>query len=92
MSSVMSFSLLFLLVFITATLLLLTQNLDIVSAVSAVACTLGNIGPGLNALGPTKPFEPVSEMAKCLLSACMLLGRLELYTMISLLFPSFWRK
>ncbi|HAA37694.1 MAG TPA: potassium transporter KefA [Firmicutes bacterium] len=92
LSSVMSFSLLFLLVFITATLLLLTQNLDIVSAVSAVACTLGNIGPGLNALGPTKTFAPVSEMAKCLLSACMLLGRLELYTMISLLFPSFWRK
>ncbi|HZK23947.1 MAG TPA: TrkH family potassium uptake protein [Oscillospiraceae bacterium] len=92
LSGVMAFSLLYFLIFIVATLLLLTQNLDMISAVSAAACTLGNIGPGLSAFGPTKTFAPLSDFGKNILSICMLFGRLELYTMISLVFPSFWRK
>lgn len=92
LSSVVAFSMLYMLLFIVATLLLLTQKLDLVSALSSAACTLGNIGPGLNMVGPAKTFAPLSDLAKIILSFCMLLGRLEIYTVISLVFPSFWKK
>ncbi|NLZ92471.1 MAG: TrkH family potassium uptake protein [Firmicutes bacterium] len=92
LSSVVAFSMLYILLFIIATLLILTQGLDIISAMSAVACTLGNIGPGLNVVGPARTFAPLSDFAKYLLSFCMLMGRLELYTVISLFSPHFWKK
>ncbi|NLZ38258.1 MAG: TrkH family potassium uptake protein [Firmicutes bacterium] len=92
LSSVVAFAMLYFLLFIAATLLILTQGLDIISAISAVACTLGNVGPGLNTVGPAQTFAPVSDFAKYIFSLCMLMGRLELYTVISLLSPRFWQK
>ncbi|MBC7356852.1 MAG: TrkH family potassium uptake protein, partial [Desulfomicrobiaceae bacterium] len=52
---------------------------------------LGNIGPGLGTVGPAENFAHLPTAAKWLLSLCMLLGRLEIYTVLVLLVPEFWR-
>jgi trk system potassium uptake protein TrkH len=65
---------------------------DIVTSVSAVATTLGNVGPGLGQVGPTEHFAHFPAASKWILTACMLFGRLEIYTLLVLLFPEFWRK
>jgi trk system potassium uptake protein TrkH len=63
-----------------------------VTSFSAVAATLNNIGPGLANVGPTANFGWVPEGAKWILAACMLMGRLEVYSVIVVLLPSAWRK
>ena len=83
---------LYLLIFFLASLALSLMGSDILTAVSAVATTLGNVGPGLGAVGPTDNFAHLPVAAKWILSACMLFGRLEIYTLLVLLLPEFWRK
>jgi len=92
LSNVMGFTVLYMAIFILATLLILTQNLDLISAAAAVAATLGNIGPGLGLVGPSSTYATLSDFTKIILSFCMILGRLEIYTVISLLFPQSWKK
>jgi trk system potassium uptake protein TrkH len=58
----------------------------------AVAATLGNIGPGIGKVGPVENFAHLSHIAKWFLSFLMLIGRLELFTVLILLTPAFWRK
>mgnify|MGYP000644551376 CR=1 FL=1 len=70
----------------------LAEELDLVTSASAVAASLGNIGPGLGSVGPTDNFAHVPAFGKLVLAFCMLLGRLELFTVLVLVFPSFWRK
>lgn len=67
-------------------------GLDLVTAFTSVAATLGNVGPGLGGVGPTQNYYFVSAVGKYYLSLLMLLGRLELYTVLVLLAPSFWKK
>ncbi|MDX9872076.1 MAG: TrkH family potassium uptake protein [Clostridia bacterium] len=67
-------------------------GLDPVSAFTAVAATLGNVGPGLAEVGPMRNYALVPEAGKYYLSFLMLAGRLELYTLLVLFLPSFWRK
>jgi trk system potassium uptake protein TrkH len=62
-----------------------------VTAASSVAATLGNIGPGLEMVGPTLNFGFYSVPTKLWLSVLMLLGRLELFTIIALIAPKNWR-
>ncbi len=62
------------------------------TSVSAVATTLGNTGPGLGEVGPLDNFAHLPTVSKWILTACMLFGRLEIYTLLILLFPEFWRK
>jgi trk system potassium uptake protein TrkH len=92
LSNVMGFTAFFLAIFVGGTLLLLTQNLDLISAASAVATTLGNVGPGLGVVGPSSTFASLTDLTKIILSFCMILGRLEIYTVITLLFPQSWEK
>ncbi len=66
--------------------------MDLPSAGASVIATLSNIGPGLGSVGPTDNFAHVPAFGKLVLSFCMLLGRLELFTVLVLVFPSFWRK
>jgi trk system potassium uptake protein TrkH len=89
---VMSFIFLYLLLFVFASLVLLTQNLDIITSTSAVAATLGNIGPGFNLVGPVMNYAGLTPLTKVVLSLCMLLGRLEIYPLLILLMPGFWKK
>jgi trk system potassium uptake protein TrkH len=68
------------------------SGLDLTSAGAAVIATLSNIGPGLGSVGPVDNFAHVSVFGKTVLTLCMLMGRLELFTVLVLFFPSFWRK
>ncbi|MEJ2025035.1 MAG: potassium transporter TrkG, partial [Deltaproteobacteria bacterium] len=63
-----------------------------VSALSAVAACIFNIGPGLGTVGPVQNYASIPFLGKWVLTFCMLVGRLEIYTVIVLLMPEFWRK
>lgn len=65
---------------------------DMLTNVSAVASTLGNVGPGLGAVGPMSNYSVIPSAGKIILSTCMLLGRLEFYTLLVVFIPSFWRR
>jgi trk system potassium uptake protein TrkH len=90
--SIMAFLALYMGIFILSSLLLGIMGLDMMTAFGATAACIGNIGPGFGTVGPTENFAHLPEAAKWLLSFCMLLGRLELYTMIILVVPEFWKK
>lgn len=90
--SVWGFFLLYIGVFLVSSLALAAMNVDLVTSMAAVAACLGNIGPGIGTVGPTENYAHLHDMAKWLLSICMLLGRLEIYTVIVLLVPEFWKK
>ena len=68
-----------------------TEAEKLIDCASAVAATLNNIGPGLGVLGPASNFSEFSQQGKLLLTLLMLLGRLELFAVLVLFFPSFWR-
>jgi trk system potassium uptake protein TrkH len=89
---ILVFTLFYLLIFVGASMILLTQGLDMLSSSSAVAATLGNVGPGFGLVGPTSNFAGLTTLSKILLSVCMLLGRLEIYPIVALFMPNFWRK
>jgi len=91
-SHVASFVLLFVGVWVMASLAMSFFTPDLVTALSAVAATLGNIGPGLGAVGAAENYAAVPVAGKVILTLCMLLGRLELYTVLVLLMPTFWRR
>jgi trk system potassium uptake protein TrkH len=80
-------------VFGLATLLVALQdNLTLTSSASAVATTLNDVGPGLDQVGATESFEIVDSFGRGVLTVCMLLGRLEIFTVLALLSPAFWRR
>jgi trk system potassium uptake protein TrkH len=90
--SVMSFFFLFVLCFGALALGLGLLGLDFLTAVSGAATAIANVGPGLGeTIGPAGTFATLPDAAKWLLSAGMLLGRLELFTVLVLFAPSFWR-
>ncbi len=91
-TSVMGFFFVFILSFIVITLLLSTTELDFVTSLSAAATSLANVGPGLgNTIGPENNFGDISASAKWILIFSMLLGRLELLTVLVIFLPAFWR-
>ena len=90
--SVMSFFFLFILCFGILAMALGALGLDFTTAVSGAATAICNVGPGLgDIIGPAGNFSSLPDAAKWLLSIGMLLGRLELFTVLVLLAPSFWR-
>lgn len=92
LTNVMGFFILFVFLFIIGTFAMSAMGLDIVTAFGAVAATLGNIGPGLGSVGPTDNYANIPAIGKWLLSFFMLAGRLEVFTVIILFSPSFWKK
>ncbi|MCZ7590936.1 MAG: hypothetical protein M5U15_01735 [Kiritimatiellae bacterium] len=87
-----AFFVIFIFIFITATAAMIAFTPDTLTAVSSVAATLGNVGPGLGAVGPQSNYSVIPDAGKIILSFCMLLGRLEFYTMLVLFIPGFWRR
>lgn len=81
-----------LMVFIVAALALAATGVDVLSSIAAVAASIFNIGPGLGSVGPSEHYGHLPYAAKWVLSGCMLAGRLEFYTVLVILSPSFWRK
>jgi len=92
LSSIWGFFILYLGLFIAATLFMAGMGLDMVTALASVAASIGNIGPGLGMVGPAKNYLLVPLAGKWILIFCMLLGRLEIYTVLVLLVPEYWRK
>ena len=92
MRSVLGFMGLYMGLFTLSAVILAGLGVDLITSIAAVAATLGNIGPGLGLVGPTENFSQIPYMGKWLLVWCMLLGRLEIYTVIILLVPEFWRR
>lgn len=92
MQSILGFFALYMTVFVIASFIMAATGMDLVSAGGSVIATLSNIGPGLGSVGPVDNFAHVSAFGKITLSFCMLLGRLELFTVLVLIFPTFWRK
>ena len=92
MQSILGFFALYLGVFVAASFIMAATGMDLNSAGGSVIATLSNIGPGLGSVGPVDNFAHVPAIGKLVLAFCMLLGRLELFTVLVLVFPSFWRK
>jgi trk system potassium uptake protein TrkH len=91
--AVLSLSIAWIAVFAQAAFLVaLQQDLTLISASTAVATTLNVVGPGLGQVGATENFEAVNAFGRVVLTGCMLLGRLEIFTALALLSPAFWRR
>lgn len=92
LNSILGFFVLYILLFATAVMIMASLKLDLITAIASVAATIGNIGPGLGGVGPTDNYAHIPILGKWVLVMCMLLGRLEIYTVIILLVPEFWKK
>jgi trk system potassium uptake protein len=92
MYSVLAFMLVYGAVIVLATLLLLFTGLDVVTAFTAVVACINNTGPGLGQVGPANNYQGLSDVQTWICSVTMLLGRLELFSVLVLFTPHFWRK
>ncbi|MGY8985145.1 MAG: TrkH family potassium uptake protein [Sphingomonadales bacterium] len=91
-SSVTSFLFFFFTCFVILSLGVSATGVDMITATSGAGTALANVGPGLgNIIGPSGTFQPLPDLAKWLLAFGMLLGRLELFTVLVLFTPAFWR-
>lgn len=90
--NILSFFVLYMLIFVIGTVTLAFLGLDFYSALGACASSLGNIGPALGSVSPVNNFNHLSTGAKWFCSFLMLIGRLELFTVLILFTPFFWRK
>lgn len=90
-TNILAFFVFYVIIFMISSILMSLWTPDIYSAFSAVATTLGNIGPGFGEVGPMENFYKLPDLAKWFLAFLMMLGRLELFTVLVLFSPSFWR-
>ena len=92
MSSIISFIYLYITIFFIITAFLSLSGLDFITSISAAATSISNVGPGLgNIIGPNGNFSLLPDVSKWILSIAMILGRLELFAILVLFLPSFWR-
>jgi trk system potassium uptake protein TrkH len=93
MDSIISFIFLYIVIFFIITALLSINGLNFITAISAAATSISNVGPGLgDIIGPNGNFAQLNDISKWILSLAMILGRLELFAVLVLFIPSFWRK
>ena len=90
--SVIIFIFTFLFIFLIIAMLLSISGLDFITSISGAASSISNVGPGLGEMiGPNGNYKALPDLSKWILAAGMLLGRLELFAVLVLFFPSFWR-
>ena len=92
MSMVLAFIAFYILIMVISTVVMSALGLDLDSSLGSVAATLGNIGPGLGSVGPVENYANIPPIGKWFLSLLMVIGRLELFTVLVLFTPSFWKK
>ncbi len=92
LSEVLGFFFMYVIIFCFSVLIVSFEGKDIVTTISSVATTLGNVGPGLEIVGPMGNFSSFTVFSKLIFSFCMIVGRLEIYPMILLLMPRFWAR
>ena len=91
-NSVIIFIFTFLFIFLLIAMLLSISGLDFITSISGAASSISNVGPGLgDVIGPNGNYKDIPDISKWILSMGMLLGRLELFAVLVLFFPSFWR-
>lgn len=90
--NVESFLIAYLLIFIISLIIVFADSYDFTTSFSAVLSMMGNVGPGLNKVGPTGNFGIFSPLSKIVLIFDMMAGRLEVFPMLVLLYPATWRK
>ncbi len=91
-NSVIIFIFSFLFIFLIIAMLLSISGLDFITSISGAASSISNVGPGLgDVIGPNGNYKDIPDISKWILSVGMLLGRLELFAVLVLFFPSFWR-
>ena len=92
-NSVLGFYLVYILIFIVVSLAIATTaNTDFISSLAVSASAIGNIGPGLGVIGPAYNWADFPNSTKWITSFCMLLGRLEIFTVLVLFSRTYWRK
>lgn len=92
LSEVLAFFFMYIIIFIMAVLAVSLDNLDWATTVTSVAATLGNVGPGFGIVGALGNYSSLSDFSKIVLSMCMIIGRLEIYPILLLGIPSFWKR
>lgn len=90
--NILQFFVLYVIIFLSGWIIMAAMGLDLITALTSVSATLGNVGPGLNQVGPAANYAFIHPLGKYFLSFLMLLGRLEIYTVLVLLLPSTWRR
>jgi trk system potassium uptake protein TrkH len=91
-SSIISFIYMYLVIFFVLTALLSLTGLDFITSISGAATSISNVGPGLGSIiGPNGDFSSLPDSSKWILTIGMILGRLELFAILVLFLPSFWR-
>jgi trk system potassium uptake protein len=90
--AVLAFAFVYMVSIVSMTLLLAFTGLDIVTAFSAVVASVNNTGPGLGLVGPATTFAVLEDFQTWVCTFAMLLGRLEIFTLLVVLTPAFWRK
>ncbi len=91
LNEIMAFVFLYLTIFLGGIFVLAVAGLDIISSIGATASALGNIGPGFGTVGPMGTYESLHPLSKITLSLCMIMGRLELFTILVVFYRGFWR-
>jgi trk system potassium uptake protein TrkH len=92
LQSVWGFFILYLFVFVAGSAAMFLVGLDLPTSISSVVASLSNVGPGLGAVGPSDNYSAIPVLGKWVLIFCMLVGRLEIYTVLILFVPEFWRR
>jgi trk system potassium uptake protein TrkH len=92
LSAVMAFFFFYMLIFACAVLIVSLDGKTFETTVTAVAAMMGNIGLGLGDVGPSGNYNDFSDLSKVILSLCKIIGRLEIYPILLLAMPTFWRK
>lgn len=92
LTNVLQFFFLYIAFLAMGTIVMNALGMDILSGLTASATCLGNIGPGFNLVGPTQNFAFVPDIGKYVLSILMLVGRLEIYPILVLLLPAYWKE
>lgn len=90
--NILIFTLFYALVSVLAVIILGFSGVDVATSIGAVAATINGVGPGIGLVGPVENFATLPAVAKWVLCGCMLLGRLEIFTILVLFAPAFWRK
>lgn len=92
LKGITSFFFIYMAIFLGAILIVSLEGVDTMTTISAVATSIGNVGPGFEMVGPMGSFESFSDLSKIVLSMCMIIGRLEIYPILLLFLPEFWKK
>ena len=91
-STVLAFCFIYITIIVISTLLMMTMGVGAEESIGCVISSIGNMGPGLGETGPAYSWNALPDAAKWLLSLLMLLGRLELFTVLLLFTPDFWKR